>query len=169
LGAHPMQAIWKVIIPEIMPAFFLSLILLSFIRCNTLKPAIAPAIPAIAPISTLAEFQDRKLIQNSYQTTIFYNLIFSIVIFCIKQIWTSFSMINLQYFELKINPYFVWKKAIITKVLQKCRIMADFLMLQCKMCMKLFLNQLYIGKHTNNKEILFNFYVISWIKSWNLE
>ncbi|ADU74950.1 hypothetical protein M972_111984 [Acetivibrio thermocellus AD2] len=41
-------------------------------------------------------------------------------------------MINLQYFELKINPYFVWKKAIITKVLQKCRIMADFLMLQCK-------------------------------------
>jgi len=34
----------------------------------------------------------------------------------------------------------------------KCRIMADFLMLQCKNVHELFLNQLYIGKHTNNKE-----------------
>lgn len=41
-------------------AFFLSLILLSFIRCNTLKPAIAPAIPAIAPISTPSRIPRQK-------------------------------------------------------------------------------------------------------------
>jgi len=61
-------------------------------------------------------------------------------------------MINLQYFELKINPYFVWKKAIITKVLQNVELWLIFLCFSAKMCMKLFLNQLYIGKHTNNKE-----------------